>query len=273
MSTYFTIGEMAKMHNISVQTLRHYDKIGLIKPDYINESSGYRYYSMRHFSTIDLIKECKTMGLSLEEIKIIIGNYSSLESICDILNKQKSIIDNKIKELSNIRKAVSILENKINEAFKYGLNNVFIKHNDERKFIKYNYSGRYTQEFEINLRKVLLDVEKNYSSYASEITFTTSYEDVKNDSEFTYSYMMMHVPMDTECTNKEIIILPRGNYVTLYFDGDYRDTKSYYAKLMEYIKKNKINVKGAFHEIYIMTRVGVEGKEQSLAQIEILMEE
>ena len=39
METNFSIGEMSKLHNISVQTLRHYDKIGLLKPSYINEKS------------------------------------------------------------------------------------------------------------------------------------------------------------------------------------------------------------------------------------------
>ncbi|MGL5353950.1 MAG: MerR family transcriptional regulator, partial [Clostridium sp.] len=72
METNFSIGEISKLHNISVQTLRHYDKIGLLKPSYINESTGYRYYSAKHFVIIDLIKQCKSMGLSLDEIKGLI---------------------------------------------------------------------------------------------------------------------------------------------------------------------------------------------------------
>ena len=59
------------------------------------KDTGYRYYSMKDFNTIDLIKQCKAMGLSLEEIKEVTNNYTSLESIVDILGKQKKIISEK----------------------------------------------------------------------------------------------------------------------------------------------------------------------------------
>ena len=102
MGKYLSIGQMGKLNNLSVQTLRHYEKVGILKPSYINEETGYRYYSMKDFNTIDLIKQCKAMGLSLEEIKEVTNNYTSLESIVDILGNQKKIISNKIKELENI---------------------------------------------------------------------------------------------------------------------------------------------------------------------------
>lgn len=40
----FGIGEVAKMFHLSVSSLRHYENIGLLKPEYIAPGSGYRYY-------------------------------------------------------------------------------------------------------------------------------------------------------------------------------------------------------------------------------------
>ncbi|MBQ6701164.1 MAG: MerR family DNA-binding transcriptional regulator, partial [Oscillospiraceae bacterium] len=42
-----SIGEMAKINNISISTLRLYDEIGLIKPCHIDAESRYRYYNIR----------------------------------------------------------------------------------------------------------------------------------------------------------------------------------------------------------------------------------
>ena len=42
--TMLTIGQMSKVCGVSVKTLRHYDKIGLLKPQRIDEINGYRYY-------------------------------------------------------------------------------------------------------------------------------------------------------------------------------------------------------------------------------------
>ena len=89
MKKYFTIGEMSKLHNISIETLRHYDRFGILKPEYMNEKTGYRYYSTKSFITIYLIKQCKAIGPSLDEIKEIINDYTSLDSVLNIIKNRK----------------------------------------------------------------------------------------------------------------------------------------------------------------------------------------
>ena len=49
METYFSVGEISKLTNVPIQTLRYYDKMGLLKPAYINEQNNYRYYSVNQF--------------------------------------------------------------------------------------------------------------------------------------------------------------------------------------------------------------------------------
>ena len=55
METYFSVGEISKLTNVPIQTLRYYDKMGLLKPAYINEQNNYRYYSVNQFIKIDLL--------------------------------------------------------------------------------------------------------------------------------------------------------------------------------------------------------------------------
>ena len=42
---YYRIGMFAQMNKITIKALRHYDEIGLLKPAYVDEHNGYRYYS------------------------------------------------------------------------------------------------------------------------------------------------------------------------------------------------------------------------------------
>lgn len=273
MSAYFSIGEMSKLSNISIQTLRHYDKIGLLRPTYTNEKTGYRYYSIKHFIAIDLIKQCKAMGLSLDEIKELIGNYTSLESVISILSKQEKVIDEKIRELSNIKNNISYLENRIKDSLDKGFNKVFIKYNKERNYIKYNYGSRFTDEFEMNLRKALLDMEKKYSSFISELAFVTSYSQVKNGEELKYDSLLLNIIKDTPHNEKNVVTLPEGHYLTLYFDDSYEENRKYFNIIMDYIEEHNIEVQGDFYEVYIMTRVGNDGKDKSLAQVEILIKD
>ncbi len=65
----YSIGEVSKICNVSKKTLRFYDKIDLISPDYISEESKYRYYSKETLLFVPVIKYYKQMGFKLEEMK------------------------------------------------------------------------------------------------------------------------------------------------------------------------------------------------------------
>ena len=269
MESRFSIGDIAKIHNVSVQTLRHYDKIGLLTPSYINKETGYRYYSSKDFVIIDLIKQCKSMGLSLDEIKHIINNYTSLESILDVMKSQKEIIDKKICELNTIKNNISFLEKRISESLEEGIDTIFIKEYPKREFVKYDNTNRFTVEFEINLSKALADVERKYNSFNKELAFAISFNDFRKDEKTIYKAMMLRFTDMLNINDKEKFIIPEGKYLTINFDDDYKDTKKYYTRIMNYIRENNIKVKGDFYEIYAMTRVGSDGKEKSLGKLQI----
>jgi DNA-binding transcriptional MerR regulator/effector-binding domain-containing protein len=64
----FKIGEFARMGQVSVRTLRHYEDLGLLRPVEIDRFTGYRYYSTTQLPRLNRILALKDMGLSLEQI-------------------------------------------------------------------------------------------------------------------------------------------------------------------------------------------------------------
>ena len=63
------IGDFAKRCKVTVQTLRWYDKLGLLVPDFIDKYTGYRYYDTKKATEVQRITALKDIGFSLEEIK------------------------------------------------------------------------------------------------------------------------------------------------------------------------------------------------------------
>lgn len=72
MKEYYRIGETASLMGITTQTLRFYDKIGLVKPVRIDPKTGYRYYKYEQFHFIDRIKYLQSLGMPLDDIKEVI---------------------------------------------------------------------------------------------------------------------------------------------------------------------------------------------------------
>ena len=62
------IGEFSKLSRASIRMLRHYDEIGLLKPEAIDRFTGYRYYTPAQLMTIGRITSLRDMGFSLSEI-------------------------------------------------------------------------------------------------------------------------------------------------------------------------------------------------------------
>ena len=64
-----SIGQMARLNNISEQTLRLYDREKLLCPAIRDGESGYRYYHIIQSAKLDMIQYMKAYGLKLREIK------------------------------------------------------------------------------------------------------------------------------------------------------------------------------------------------------------
>ncbi len=107
------ISEVSKKYNLPADTLRYYEKLGLI--DNVSKESGVRNYSEEDFSRIEFIICMKHAGLSLEDIKRFIdlnkeGDKTIPERL-EILERQKKVLTDEIK---NKEKTLDYLNYKIN---------------------------------------------------------------------------------------------------------------------------------------------------------------
>ena len=97
----YSIGEVAKIMGVSVQTLRYYSSIGLVSPQYTNPAPGYRYYTADQFHFIDRIKYLQKFRLSLDEIaEIILGN--DIDQLVRKLEQKENEAKEEIKHLQDV---------------------------------------------------------------------------------------------------------------------------------------------------------------------------
>ena len=107
------IGEFAALADMSIKALRHYDDIGILKPAYIDETTGYRYYDYTQLARAYRLTAFKNMGLALNEIgELLDGKMSpgitrrflktkwvELQAELKALQEQITYLDNKIFEV------------------------------------------------------------------------------------------------------------------------------------------------------------------------------
>ncbi len=98
MKTEFSIHEAAQMADMTSETLRHYDRIGLVKPCRRDEWTGYRYYSQQEIVRLHTIQALRRMDLSLSKIREVL-ELNNLEQVVAFLKQAENQADEKMAQL------------------------------------------------------------------------------------------------------------------------------------------------------------------------------
>ena len=111
---YYSSGEFARMAQVSVRTIRFYDKQNILKPSYVTPA-GARFYTDSDFVKLQQILLLKYLGFSLDDIKGMTINEMDYHFLRNSLTMQKKLVADRIEQMqlveSAIDKTVSALEN------------------------------------------------------------------------------------------------------------------------------------------------------------------
>ncbi len=97
------IGQVASISGVSIKTLRYYDHLGLLAPNIVRNSAGYRLFNSSIFKRLSFIRRSQSLGLSLTEIENILNIYDKGEVPCGVA--KEVLID----KLDNIKKKIDNL--------------------------------------------------------------------------------------------------------------------------------------------------------------------
>jgi len=112
------IGEFSRLSQVTIKTLHHYDELGLIKPVHIDPVTNYRFYEVEQLPRIHRIMALKEMGLSLEQIGLMLEKELPTEEIRGMLHFKQAEIQQEMREahrqLSMVEFRLRMIEAEIN---------------------------------------------------------------------------------------------------------------------------------------------------------------
>ena len=79
------IGELAKLTDCQVETIRYYEKEGLLPPP-ARSDGNYRLYPQAHTERLVFIRNCRSLDMTLEEIRSLLGLRDSPQDQCESVN-------------------------------------------------------------------------------------------------------------------------------------------------------------------------------------------
>lgn len=241
MKDKFLIGELSKLFNISTDTLRHYDRIDLLKPQY-EERNNYRFYSIRDFFKLSRILFLKNLDIPLEEIKRYMRNKNT-ENLLNLLKNKEEEIDNKMNRLVNLKKKIQT-KLEMFESTKCELDQVHVKVIPERigVFLDMN-----EIENDYDIKQTFKDNEKYLKASSllieGQVYTSLTKHNMENEIFDKFTYFIEIVSSDEEVC-KQLKAIPEHEYACLTYLGPYQDIDKHYRVLLNWIKDNGYSIAG-----------------------------
>lgn len=269
MQNRFSIGEMSKLMNITVKTLRYYDEIGLFKPSEINRHTGYRYYSTEQFEQLDIIKYLRLLGVPLSEIKAHF-THRRVEYFLHLLQRQEAAINEKIRELEMTRRKFGSRIDELKEVLSGTRTEVpEIRFFPERQVLRLQESVQSGPSLEMSVRKLEKLIGARQSPiFIGKVGLTVSEENLQLGNFLEYSSVFILVEDSSDETAFSMAV-PAGEYACLLFKGLHGNSPGHYRALLDFITRHGFAIAGEALERAIVDEFISQDNGRFLTEIQI----
>ena len=111
--SYYTTGEIAERCEVSVRTVQYYDQKDILKPSQMSETNR-RMYSEDDVKRLELIILLKHLGCSLNDIKKLLKEDSTMNTLNYILSMKEESLLREVNDKQNIIKTIKTMKQYIN---------------------------------------------------------------------------------------------------------------------------------------------------------------
>ena len=265
-----SIGQMAKLNNVSVQALRLYDEMGLLVPMMVNEETGYRYYDVKQSAQLDMIQYMKATGMSLKEIQQIFENHD-LEMMNQILHRHLLSVEQKIHELHLQKRAVKRMIDSYNRYLASPPDHtITLEYIEERKMYasstEFNFYDYDIEMYENILKQLKGSMKRR--GIAEIYYYNAGTTMTKSDflqQRFVSSEIFVFV--DEDYQHDHLKILPASMYVCMYCDN-FDKEKDYLKELYDYIQQMNYEVSGDYI-CEVLSELSMSNKREMFFRLQI----
>lgn len=248
------IGDVARLFHLSVSSLRHYESLGLLTPEFVDPETGYRYYSVRQFEALNTIRYLRALDMPLDEIADFLGN----RDVCRIeqkLRDQKAEVVRRKEELARIERKIDNRLRMLADAQSSELDTVRVVEAPAYRMVVMQDSLKIDNFFDMEAPIRRLEASQSGTSGATEaVVFLGKVgigisPDNLNAGRFGQYDSIFIVLDDEDSFSGETVTFPASTCVSVRFRGSHSDSPAQYRKLMDYLAAHRLVPSGSSREI------------------------
>lgn len=240
MRQYFKIGEISRLYHIGVDSLRYYEELGIIHPQ--RSESGYRLYSVDDIWRLNVIRELRQLGFSMERIGRYLENHT-VDTTVALLEEEEEILQEKLRQLQRVQKNVEKRKTLLQTARCRTLETITeVQHGPRGCYvIPEGYQDEH--EMDVLIQRLLhIDQQHFYVIGSNQIGTIINREEAQCTGKLRYQAVFL---MDEHGDHT----LPGGTYLSVSYQGRYEQSALWARRLLAYAAAHGLELVGDILEI------------------------
>lgn len=268
MKNYYKISEISKLYDIGVDSLRYYERLGILTPK--RDTNGYRLYNLTDLYKLNIIRDLRALDFSMSQIKDYLDRQS-LDNTLALLNQEEVLINQEIEKLKNRR---TIIQDRIRDLqdsknIKTGVMN--IKSFPARYCVQLNEHITRDEEMDLIIKKLHQKHEDKVRDLGNlTIGAFLSMPSIEQGIANVYDSVFFVLESTSPIQDYDFI-LPKGKYLTYFYRGSYEQNAERVNEMISYLNKlGHLHAKEPFELFTIDNRDTMETNE-FLTEIQIYL--
>ena len=265
MKDYYKISEIARLYGIGVDSLRYYERLGILQPR--REENGYRLYSLKEMYKLNLIRDLRRLDFSMAQIRAYLDGQT-VDNTLHLLGQEAKLVDQQIQELQTnaVQLARRLASLEAARATVPGV--VRRKVLPPRPCVLYTQHITRDEEMDFVMKKLHRQHEDQIRDFGNQVFGAfLAMEELLAGTPNVYNGVFSVLEEGAACD----FTLPGGTYLSCFYQGPYEQNRAKVQELLAWAAARGLTLAAAPFELYAIDNRDTVRPEEFLTEIQVLL--
>lgn len=267
MKDYYKINEIAKLYGIGVDSLRYYERLGILQPR--RDTNGYRLYPLKEMYKLNMIRDLRQLRFSMAQIKEYLDDQT-VDNTLRLLRQEEDLV---AQQLAQLKHKARLLEQRVEtlEAARAIVpGQVTLKELPPRPCVLFTQHITRDEEMDFVMKKLQRQHEDKILDFGNQVFGAfLAMEDLLAGTPNVYDGVFSVVEPGEACD----FTLPGGRYLSLHYRGPYEQNRQVVQHLLSHAAAQGLAPAGRPFELYEIDNRDTARPEEFLTEVQVAVTE
>ena len=264
MKNYYKISEISKLYDIGVDSLRYYERLGILTPK--RDTNGYRLFNLTDLYKLNIIRDLRALDFSMSQIKDYLDEQS-LENTLSLLHKEQKMVEKEIHLLKAKQRIIQDRIRALSSSFEIKAGQMEIRSFPTRYCVRLNEHITRDEEMDLLIKKLHQKHEDKIRDLGNlTIGAFLSMPSITQNIANVYDSVFFVLEQETKDYD---FVLPAGDYLSYYYRGSYEQNAEHAKEMILYIEENNFISSCEPFELFTIDNRDTIQTEEFLTEIQI----